>query len=474
MTACRAPASRTATAGTFTVDAGVLPDGPDPSLERLPIPALDGPWHPPSSVAGDIRALGDALRSARRIHVQLGPRQGGAVWRARVPALLASLGFAGELAFLDGAPLSETLEGRMPMPMRSIATGPMPTGAVTVAPDWRARMSAGADVGTVVLAIDDAALDEGAWRALPAAAIGGCAAPMQALAVGQEQGLALLEPFLDHVDRVLAQVWRAELRALLPRLRDGLDAHAEPRPRKDFDDPSAWRKHECGHAIWQYTEPYHRCASGTAPCGMVPRALLMGGLRIGAPEPAVFVPEGCDRVLGRDVVGQLRGFGEDAARAAAVRLDPRWVVLADRLGAITEVHAALEDVCTPRRRRFAAADLEDARQRLAAVGRALGSDEPPRAGSWSFEGGSFHVPGTGPVREHGRFDAGPGSAARIAKDGARGLREFVLARAVCRSATPTLPLAVLAYEPATATVRHFGYFYEEELSCGAAGPGGVD
>ena len=36
------------------------------------------------------------------------------------------------------------------------------------------------------------------------------------------------------------------------------------------------------------------------------------------------------------------------------------MALADRLGTITEVHAALEDICTPRRRRFTVADLERA------------------------------------------------------------------------------------------------------------------
>lgn len=471
--ACGAPVPRPAGAAPVTVAAGPLPSGPEPTIDHLPIPELAMQWQPPSSVAGDVRALGEALRTATRVHVQLGPRLDGALWRGRTPQLLEALDVGATVAFLDGGALGAALA--KPLPVRSIATGPAEATDVEVAAPWRTRMSQGAAPGTIVLVIDDAAVDPAQWRALPAAAIGGCDEPLQALAVGQEQSLAELEPFLDHADRMLAQLWRAELQALLPRVREDLAAHAAPRPRKDFADESSWREHECGHAMWQYTEPYHRCATErSGACALAPRVLLVGGLSIGATQPDVFLPDGCAEVLGQDVVARLRGFGRDAAEAAGDRLDPRQVVLADRLGAITEVHAALEDVCTPRRRRFAAADLADAQARLGAIGRALGSDEPPRQGRWTFEPGSFHVPGLGPIDELARFDAGPGAAVGLAVEGARSLREFVLARAVCRSGAPALPLAVLAYEPATAAVRFFGYFYEEELSCGSLGPLGID
>lgn len=468
LAACDRPVPAPVGAAPVTVAAGTLPVGPEATLDRLPMPAAPVSWHPPSAVAGDVRALGAALRSASRIHVQLGPRQGGELWRKRVPQILAELGARGTVAFLEPKPLVDALAG--PMPLRSIATGPIDAKEIELAPSWRTRMNEGSVAGTIVLAIDDAALDEARWRALPSAAIGSCDAPLQVLAVGQEQSLAELEPFLDHADAILFRLWRAELRRRLPDLRAPLAKHAAPRARKDVTDAGEWREHECGHAMWQITERYHRCAQAKDPCALAPRVLLVGGLRVGAPEPDVYVPERCADVLGDDIVGALRDFGRDAAAAASERLDPRWVVLADRLGAITEVHAALEDVCAPRRRRFAVADLEDARGRFDTIVRALGSDEPPRAGKWTFDAGTFHVPGIGPVREYGRFDAGAGSPTHTAIEGARSLRAFVLARAVCRAAQPVLPLAVLAYEPGANAVRHFGYLYEEELACGSLGP----
>lgn len=467
-TACGAPVPRPAGAAAVTVAAGALPSGPAASIDRLPIPDLELSWQPPSAVAGDVRALGDALRSATRIHIQLGARQDGELWRARVPAVLDALGATGTVAFLEGGSASAALV--RPMPLRSIATGPADPAEFELAAPWRARMGEGAAAGTVVLMIDDAVLDTAKWRALPAASVGTCDAPMQALAVGQEQSLAELEPFLDHADALLGQLWRAELRALLPRLRSALEPHAAPRPRKDFADAAGWREHECGNALWQYTEPYHRCAEAAEACALSPRVLLVGGLRIGAPEPDVFVPDHCTEALGQDVVGKLREFGRDAAEAASTRLDARWVVLADRLGALTDVYAALEDVCAPRRRRFAPVDLDDARARLGAIGRALGSDEPPRDGRWTFEPDQFHVPGTGPVHALARYDAGPGSPARAAIEGARSLREFVLSRSLCRAGASALPLVVLAYEPSAGKLRYHGYLYEEELSCGELGP----
>jgi hypothetical protein len=199
---------------------------------------------------------------------------------------------------------------------------------------------------------------------------------------------------------------------------------------------------------------------------------LVGGARIGAPEPSVFVPDGCAEIVGLDVVERVRALGREAAEVAADHLDEDWVVLADRLGAVTEVHAALEDACEPRRRRFAPEDLADSRARLARIGAALASSEPPRAGAWTFEPDRFHVPGVGPVRRFARYDPGPGSPASIAVSEARGLRQYVLSRAVCRGGT-ALPLAVALVEPRAAEVRYFGYLYEEELACAELPPLGA-
>lgn len=465
------PAPRPAGAAAVTVAAGSLPTGPEPSVRALPMPSLDEPWQPPSAIAGDLGALASALQSKGPIVVQLGPRLDGELWRRRLPEQLAALGVRAPISFAKGDAIAHAF-GK-PMPVRSVTEPSNGFADVVVDASWRAKQNSAVAPGTLVLAIDDAPIDEAAWRALPAAALGSCEAPLAALALGQERSLAELEPFLDHVDRILWQLWSAELRTLLPRVRDSLSAHAAPRARKDVGDQAAWREHECGHALWQFVDRYHQCAGSETPCDLAPRMLLVGGARIAAVEPSVFVPEGCAEVLGQDVVEQVRGFGRDAAEAAVLRLDPQWTTLADRLGAVTEVYAAMGDVCEPRRRRFDEGDLADARARLVEIGEALASSEAPRAGSWDFPPGTFHVPGLGPVVQLATYDAGPGSPTRAAIAGARALRQFVLARALCRSGAPSKPLALLVVDPHVGAVRHFGFAYEEELACGTLPPLGA-
>lgn len=80
------------------------------------------------------------------------------------------------------------------------------------------------------------------------------------------------------------------------------------------------------------------------------------------------------------------------------------------------------------------------------------------------------LPGLGPVRQHARFDAGPGSPAREVVAQSKALRQFVLSRALCRSGWAPMPLVVMVLGSSTEPVRFFGYFYEEELICGDLAP----
>jgi hypothetical protein len=475
-TACgEPPVVRPAGAAPVRVTAGTLPPGPPRTIDRLPIPPLDGAWAPPSASAGDLVPLAAALRTTPRVAVQLGPRLDGPLWRQRMPTLLGALGLRGEVAMLPSAAIGSTFTGAMPL-VRTTDRAPVApphwtSEGLRLDDAWR---RAHASTDAPVLVIDDAPIDPATWRALPAAHRDSCEAPLQALALGQEQSLAQLEPWLDHVDAVLWQIYRAELRALLPGIADGLAVYAPPRPPGDARDPKTMREHECGHALFRWTQHYRQCAIAKEPCEWAPRMFLVGGARVAAPEPSVFVPDECGDVLGLDTIERVRALGREAAEVAAGHLDEDWVVLADRLGAITEVHAALEDACEPRRRRFAPEDVADARARLVRIGEALASGEPPRAGTWKFDGDRFHVPGVGPVRRFARYDAGPGSAAVTAVGEARALRQFVLSRAVCRGSTG-LPLAIALVQPgAEAGPAFFGYVYEEELACAELPPRGVE
>ena len=455
-------------AAPATVAAGPLPRGPSEPVQGLPMPSLDVPWTPPSLVAGDVEPLAAALAGHESIALRLGPRFGGPEAMARIEALVHALrpGVAIASQELEAEPFAGAA---LPLTREPDDGGARPRYR------FEGRMAVGdpherpPSTASAVLVIADAELDAGKWRALPARAVGSCRAPMVALAAGQEQSLAELEPFLDHADGTLWQVYRPALRAILPQLFAELEPYREPRPRAELDAREQ-DQYQCGHAYWQHVEAYARCGEELATCAPAPRVFLMGGARIGTAEPNVWIPEDCAALVGRDYVQELRTIAAEAAEVAQEHLAPSWSALADRVGAITEVYDALEDVCTPRRRRFAEADLRAARGRLAAIGQALASAEGAHpAGGWALAEEPFHVPGSGPGWQVARYDAGPGSASQIAVEQARALRELVLGRALCRSGQPALPLAV-ALVQGGGEVEFFGYFFEEELSCGELPP----
>lgn len=456
----RMPAPRGA--APVTVAAGPLPPGPAAPERGLPMPSLDVEWTPPMLTAGDLDGLRGALAQHAALLVRPGPRLQGPEWEERLQTLMHALQPQAEVSVASGA--GEPFDGH-PLPVSRVATDGRPRYA------WDQGSLPAA--GSVVVLLDDAEIDPGRWRALPAEAIGSCEAPMAALATGQEQSLAELEPFLDHADAVLWQVYRAALEATVPRLTAELEPYEGLRTRAEFDDNGSWEQYQCGHAYWEYLQNFTRCGDEPASCPAAPRVFLMGGARIGTPEPSFYIPDGCAAKVGRDYVIELRTVASEAAEVATEHLDPGWVALSDRLGAVTEVYEALEDVCSPRRRRFVPQDLDAMQQRLAAIGETLAVEEPAHpAGRWERSELPFHVPGIGPVQQVAEYDAGPGSPSEMVVAEARALRELVLQRALCRSNDPPLPLAV-AVADASGGVGFFGYFYEEELFCGDLVPHGV-
>jgi hypothetical protein len=201
-------------AAPATMAAGPLARGPSEPVRGLPMPSLDVAWTPPMLVAGDVDQLGAALGGHDTIALQLGARFGGSEATERVEALVRALhpGVAIAAEEVEAEPFAgvalplvrEPDDGQARPRYRFEGRLPVPEGA-------------GTD-GAAVLVIAEAQLDPGQWRALSASAVGSCQAPMVALAAGQEQSLAELEPFLDHADATLWQVYRPALQATLPRL----------------------------------------------------------------------------------------------------------------------------------------------------------------------------------------------------------------------------------------------------------------
>ena len=442
---------------------GALPEGPDAPTHGLPMPSLAVAWEPPQVIAGDVAALGSELARHRELAVFTGDRLQGPLWARRVQSLVQASSPKTSVGETTRKGRDVFFGADVVMPTTRIGDRGPSEPPLYAAEGLVVREAARGSSG---LLVDDAGLDLQAWRAMPAHTAGSCEPAFTALASGQEQSLAYLEGFLDHADAVLWQVYRAQLEAVVPGLVALLQRYEQPRTRDDFDTPDAFETHACGHAYWNRLTAYRACLATDGRCAVAPRVYLIGGARIGSAEPSDFIDERCDDRIGTDVVEQLRELGRQSSEAAVAHLDLPWSTLADRLGALTEVHDALEDLCTPRRRRFAAGDLEAARGRLDRIGRALASDELVRPhGQWELADSSFFVPGVGPVFQLARFRPGRGSASMTVLSEARALRQFVLSRALCRSGYGDAPLVVAVLDAGASTPAFLGYFYEEELFC---------
>lgn len=471
----------------MTVASGPLPDGPRVPEHGLPIVSLDVDWTPPQIVAGDVGALAEALAEVssegRIVELRLGPPFEGEAWETQTAQMISAL--APGVAIEAGPPRSVTsmlaADTRLgldrvgaPSPWEPPRYDPK---SVSLAPSPLGRLASEGASGApeaFTLTIDRAPIDQAVWDSLPAHARGDCGSAFEALALGQEQSLAYLETFLDHADALLWKVYRAELQTYLPSLAQELGPFAEIKSEGQFEDPRQWERYQCGHAYWEYLQNFTACGDDLRTCPSAPRVFLVGGARIGSAEPSFFVDEQCPNLVGRDYALELRNLAVEASEVARDSLDPSWSTLADRLGTITELHAALEDVCTPRRRRFAQADLEEARRRLTEIGYALAADPPTETeGQWTVRDGQFHVPGVGAVRQVATFETGRGSEAMEVVAQSRALRQFVLGRALCRSGHDPLPLVVVGAEPGVAHPDFLGYFYREELFCADLPPAGV-
>lgn len=455
--------------GSANVSATGLPPAPPPAPRGLPMPELSVDWAPPIISAGDVGALADALGRHSDVQVAVGPRLDGSAARDRLQKMVATLSPDTKVEVAAGA-LAKLVPGDLPIARVEGSQGRpryAKDGVVADLSRWRGDDSDKAPV----LALDDAKLDADAWRRQPASSVGTCQPALAALGAGQEQSLAVLEPFLDHADAVLDQLYRQELAERLGPVRSNLAAFEADEKRADFADDDAFSRHECGRAFLEYVDEIATCRDAGGTCAYAPRMYLVGNVRIGSAEPAVIVPDSCAELLGDDPVASVRGIGRDVVRTTVEVLDTEWSALADRVAALTEVEAAMDDLCTPRRRRFSDRDLGEARSRLSRIGdhfrqpQSLGPDA-----KWVIHEDEFRVAGIGRVHQLAQFDGGDESgAARVVQD-ARSLREFVIGRSHCGGSTGRLPLAAVLVGADGSSVDFLGYFYEEELLCAELPP----
>lgn len=429
-----------------------LPEPPPNPEHGLPTVQFGDAWAPARAIAGDLNGLRDALSGSTAATAWVEPRLvsagQGAATRRSLAELAPQAGWTVEARAWGDAVVG------MPALRRS--------REVTAPRYPAAGMSVKDTVTSTTVVLGDAPIDLTAWRALPAATAGSCQPAFDALALAQEQSLAYLEPFLDHADTVLRRQFRAELSTVIESMRADVAAFESPTPGEGATVAEA-EAHACGHALFERVQEAATCLRGDV-CSVAPRLVLRGGLAVAMPAPP-WSPGDCSERVPIGVEERLQERGTAATVATVSLLEPRWVTLADRVGAMGAVFEALDDVCSPRRRRFAQEDLVDARVRLQRVERALGSDVLDESGRWDVELGALFVPGAGPVVSLATFVPAKGGASQTAIAEAKGVRRFLLSRSLCRSGFGERPLAVAVFQPGAGEPSFAGFLYEETFAC---------
>ncbi len=474
-----------------------MPDGPAPPTSGLPMPSLELDWRPPSAAAGDVEALAVALAKHPRIGLVVDPSiadAGNEIDAMRIAALVGRLApntAVHPISDGDGPALAEFVREDPPL---LPATGP--NGRTQWATPTELQLDAGrlaalAERGDpAVLVVGPVGVDTPTWRQLATASVGTCDPLLDALLEGQGESLAMLEPFLDHADAVLASSYMAELASVVPQLREELSEFEAERDRRDFD-ARGWERYQCGRRYYQYLQPFASCVAASeqlgqaevarledshgaggieTPCPTTPRLFLRGAARIGSVEPSDYIPTECPKLLERDYVEALRAPARAAAEVAADHLDVRWMILAERLATLAEVYDGLERLCAPGRRRFSADDLASLRAHMVELGLLYQRDEQPAHDARFLDNdASFHVPRVGKVRQLARFDGGTGSASRELIAAARELGKYDRVHAQCVARPGDEPLMVMLIDARAAKPEFLGFYYEEELWCGELG-----
>ncbi|MEM6991032.1 MAG: hypothetical protein AAF721_11055 [Myxococcota bacterium] len=452
------------------VGAGPFPSGPAPPTQALALPSLDVDWTPARRAAGDLTDVADTLSDL-----------GAAQLVAPADWLASPVGGESAASALQSlAPQTRWL------PSRAAAMGTALTaGALPVLPELSGsdaprfdaegvRLDAAwlaptpADAEAVVL-LDAAPVSAAAWALAPELQIGGCDDVFASLAAGQEHGLADVEPFIAHLEELLLQVYRPGVAALAPRWLEELAPYVDASPLPDVEP----EQHACGQAYLRHVRAVAACARATSPdCTIAPKVVLDGGLRIGLPlldeRPA---EAGCGRLVGRDYVEATRALAAEAAIAVEAALDPSWLQLADRVGALTEVHASVVQMCAPSRRRFAAADLDEARRRLATIGEVLaGPFAATTVGRFRAVDGMLPGKAGVAMAAVAELSSGPAGAAAEAVAEVRSLHRWLQTRERCRGDATALPWAVVIADPDDGVAHSLSYVYPESLVCDELGP----
>ncbi len=432
------------------------------------MPSLDIAWSPPMVSTGRVEGLAQAIAGHERLEFLLGEGISDATNARNIVRWVGRVAPSTEISERS----SSRARQRLLETWISMLSGADPNLGESVAKelhavDWQPLRSSN---DASLLLIGKASVDMQRWEAEGTRLVGSCEPVLVELGLGQEQSLAILEPFLDHADEILRRLYRSHLARSLPKIEQELEEFSSARQRREFRDDDAYARYQCGRQYREYLTPFVECvdlgSEADFECRVSPRLFVQGAARIGIVEPSLYISDDCARRLESDYVVRIREVARAAVDDAVDHIDPAWAMLGDRFGALGEIYAALEDVCTPRRRRFAADDLEGSRRRVAEFGEVFRRAEVLKYDArWLANEDKFHVAGIGAVYQLRRFDSGTGSSARKLRQSARSLREQLIASARCQRSASEEPLAAFLVDLTAERVEFFGHFYDEELLC---------
>ena len=446
------------------------------------MPALVGEWTPPSLSAGNLPELSAALRRHEAVAVMHGPGMGGMTWQKRLNDFVRTL--SPQTAVLAQASgdrvLGELMRLRGELPIQQQVT---PDGGrdifgrptyvvenIALNTTWLDNPQRMAGAGAV-LVLGEADLALGEWRQLRSASVGGCEAPMQALAQGQTAIREQMQPFVLHADSALANNYRSELARRLPAISRKLNPFRRDVERHQFDGNSQWEVHQCGQAYVEWLAPFEQCVAG-GECPMAPRVVVDAvGVAIASAEPSTYVPATCSDQFPLDVTGEVRAVARDVALPVSRELDRGWLAFADRLAAAAAVEDTLEQICTPVRRRLDATAIGTARQQLATIGQQLAAPVAPgvgpegSSGEWIVQEAPFRAPGVGAIQQLLRWQRGPDADSTRIAAAAVELRDTIAQQNQCLAGNDQRPLVAALVDVGSSKVEFMGFFFAEELFC---------
>lgn len=437
MSGCSAPLPKPLGAEPVDMITGPLPDSPHPPSRPFPTLALAESWAPPPN-AKDLSALQALVPRDAQVRVELSPELAASPWARGARHWLEGWG-----AWVGATEIVRT----------PLWSGGAPGEAPRISDDWWTEARAKPEPVALHLAL------EGGGGPPTDFSAESCEDLRAEFSAVTEVARSEAASFVAYADDLLWQVYRTQVEALLPSLKEEFRAYAEA-PVGELEAPAI----RCGRSYARLVARAEGCRHERAACSTAPRFDVVGGAAILAPASDVAdVGLECSRVMGRHAPAELRDMAMEAAEVAVGVLEPAWIAWVERAAALAAIRDAVEVLCRPAGRRHSATDLEVARGELRALVERL--SEPAHVdGHWVL----YPMPGSDADAELlAEFASAPTSAAAQVSAGVAGWATRMAERGHCERGPDPFLLRATLVDVRGSVVRFDGRLFGEELRCDA-------